>query len=121
MRNKLKKALNLARKSNGAIIFFDSVEPNDSFAILDLETYEKILDSELKGHREKEEVLRENKEISLTGQNLGDKINQELADLKNQDSFITNEEEKSWPGKWDIPPHIKMKADDQEEGEFREF
>ncbi len=45
MREQLKKALKLARKTNNPIIFFDAETPEDSFAIIDLDRYEKIVDS----------------------------------------------------------------------------
>ena len=44
MRQQLKKALKLARKTNDAIIFFDAETPEDSFAIVDLDRYEKLVD-----------------------------------------------------------------------------
>ena len=46
MREQLKKALKLARKTNDAIIFFDAETPEDSFAIIDLDRYENMVNPE---------------------------------------------------------------------------
>lgn len=105
MREQLKKALKLARKTKDAILFFDAEAPEDSFAILDLDRYEEIIDPAVLN--KKDRVYQTN----LTDEDLADKINREISDWKNQEqSDYLLEESKDSP-RWKIPPHIKNKAE----------
>lgn len=109
MREQLKKALKLARKTHDAILFFDAESPEDSFAILDLDRYEEMVNPEILN--KKERVYQSN----LTGEDLADKINREISDWKNQgQSEYLLEEIKDSP-RWQIPPHMKNKAANNEE------
>ena len=113
MREHLKKALKLARKTKDAILFFDSASPEDSFAILDLDRYEEMVDPSLLN--KKDRVYQSD----LTGGDLADKINREISDWKNQEqSDYLFEETKESP-KWQIPPHIKNKAENETEEETK--
>lgn len=107
MREHLKKALRLARKTKDAILFFDAESPEDSFAILDLDRYEEIVDPVILN--KKDRVYQSN----LTGEDLADKINREISDWKNtEQSDYLFEETKESP-RWQIPPHIKKKAENK--------
>lgn len=112
MREQLKKALKLARKTKDAIIFFDAETPEDSFAILDLDRYEEIVAPGTLNN--KEAVYK----ADLTNEDLADKINREISDWKNQgQSDYLLEESKDKP-RWQIPSDIKNKAiNKQAEGE----
>lgn len=111
MRKELKKALKIARKTNDAIIFFDAETPEDSFAILDLNRYEKIVSPDTLN---KSEAVYKS---DLTGDDLADKINREISDWKNQSqSDYLLEESKNKP-RWQIPPDIKKKAENKDEEE----
>lgn len=109
MRKHLKKALRLARKTKDAILFFDAECPEDSFAIIDLDRYEKIVDSDLLD--KKNRVYQRD----LTSEDLADKINREISDWKNKEqSDYLFDETKPIP-RWQIPPHIKNKAENETE------
>lgn len=105
MREQLKKALKIARKTNDAIIFFDAETPEDSFAILDLDCYEKMVDPKTLDKPEK--VFK----TDLTEGDTTDKINREISDWRNEDvaEYLT-EESKGRP-QWKIPPQVKNKAE----------
>ncbi len=105
MRQQLKKALKLARKTNDAIIFFDAETPEDSFAIIDLDRYEKMVNPEILD--KKEAVFKP----SLTEEDLTDKINSEISTWKNQDEAQYLAEESKSRKNWNIPPQIKDKAE----------
>lgn len=104
MREQLKKALKLARKTNDAIIFFDAETPEDSFAIVDLDHYEKMVNP--LNLDKKEAVFQPN----LTEEDLADKINREISDWKNEDQVEYLAEESKTRKNWNIPPQIKDKA-----------
>jgi hypothetical protein len=105
MREQLKKALKLARKNHNAVIFFDAEAPEDSFAILDLDYYEKIANPETLD--QKDSVYKAN----LTEEDLTDKINCEISDLKNQENAEYLAEESQTRKNWNIPPNIKNRAE----------
>ncbi|HNU81140.1 MAG TPA: hypothetical protein PLA05_02075 [bacterium] len=108
MREQLKKALKLARKTNNPIIFFDAETPEDSFAIIDLDRYEKIVDSVTLD--KKEAIYKPN----LTEEDLADKINREISDWKNQEQSEYLAEESKSRRNWNIPPQIKNKAENHD-------
>jgi len=105
MREQLKKALKLARKSHNAVIFFDAEAPEDSFAILDLDDYEKIASPEILD--KKDAVYKEN----LTEEDVADTINREISDWKNEENAEFLAEESKSRKNWNIPPSIKSKAE----------
>lgn len=107
MREHLRRALKLARKTKEAILFFDAEFPEDSFAIVDLDRYEKIVDPE--SLNKKDLVYQSN----LTEEDLADRINDEISDWKNREqSEYLFEETKETP-RWQIPPHMKNKAENK--------
>ncbi|MDP3836882.1 MAG: hypothetical protein Q8Q67_02175 [bacterium] len=104
MRDQLKKALKLARKSKNPIIFFDAETPEDSFAIVDLDRYEEMISPEMLD--KKEAVYKP----GLTDGDLGDKINREISDWKNDENSQFLAEESTSRKNWNIPPQVKGKA-----------
>jgi hypothetical protein len=105
MRKQLKKALKLARKSHNAVIFFDADSPDDTFAILDLDYYEKIASPEILD--KKDAVYKAN----LTEEDVTDTINREISDWKNKENAEFLAEESKRRKSWNIPPNIKNKAE----------
>ncbi len=105
MREQLKKALRLARKTNDAIIFFDAETPEDSFAIVDLDRYEEMVNHATLD--KKEAVYKPN----LTDEDLADKINREISTWKNEDNAEYLAEESKARKNWNIPPQVKDKAE----------
>jgi len=108
MRKQLKKALRLARKSNNPIIFFDAESPEDSFAIVDLDRYEELISPEILD--KKEAVYHPD----LTEEDLTDKINCEISTWKNDENAEYLAEEVKTRKNWNIPPHVKGKAEKQQ-------
>jgi hypothetical protein len=108
MREQLKKALKLARKTNDAIIFFDAETPEDSFAIIDLDRYENMVNPETLD--KKDAVFKPN----LTEGDLADKINREISDWKNESQSEYLAEESKSRKNWNIPPQVKDKAENND-------
>lgn len=126
----LKKIIALSKKTGDRVVVYDANEPSSSFVIMDLNSYEKLIDRDL-DLIEKKELKLENKEElkeeklaveindqkELTEEDLTDKINQEISLWKNQEnqSFVAddNSEEKS-SKPWSIPPRVKQKAKEVE-------
>ncbi len=91
MSDQLKRAIDVAKKTNSSVIVF---QENNSYAIMDLDKYEKLFSSE----------------ENLTDDNLADKINREIALWKNQiNSDDEKNEEEHRKGRWQIPAQIKNK------------
>lgn len=104
MDKQLKKAINLAKKTGDRIIVFDANYPEDSFVLIDLNDYEKMI---------------ENKpEKDLTSDDLTDKINSDVAMWRNQDQDLApleNDQENEEKKHWEIPSQIKNSAEKVEE------
>lgn len=102
----LKKILQLIKKTDDRVIIFDSNHPEDSFVLMGLDRYTKMLDAQ-----ELSQALKTEKN-DLTEDSLTDKINFEISNWKNEDKEEELDEE-SGPGKtWKIPPKIVDKAED---------
>ena len=85
MNSQFKRIIKLIRKTGDKLVVFDSNEPDNAYAIMNLDEYEKISDnpSDLKG---------------LTEDEMIDKINRDIALWKNDtedDKNIDNNEEES--------------------------
>ncbi|MGE5426152.1 MAG: hypothetical protein ACM3PZ_03695 [Bacillota bacterium] len=105
MREQLKKALRLARKTNNPVIFFDAEAPEDSFAIVDLDRYEELISDEILD--KKDAVYKP----SLTEGDIADKINREISAWKNEENAEYLAEESKQRKNWNIPPQVKGKAE----------
>jgi uncharacterized protein YnzC (UPF0291/DUF896 family) len=104
MREQLKKAIALAKKTKSSVIMFDAENPQDTFVLLDLDQYEKMIEKKI----EKVNLVKEKND--LTEDNLADKINREISLWKNQENSDSLEEEEVNKKRWQIPPHVKNKA-----------
>ena len=82
MPEQLQKAINLAKRTGDRIIVFDNLRTEDAFVIMDLDCYEKMLDSQ--------EEIR-----SLTEDELLDRINRDVALWRNESN--QNSEDLSEP------------------------
>jgi hypothetical protein len=124
--NDLKKLFQLAKKTGDNLIVYDSLAPENSFVILDVDSYEKLVDDnnkkkeefkniddieKKKDDKEKEENSSKNEgKQDLTEENLTDKINREISMCKsgNEVDFLSEEDKNKKP--WNIPPSVKKKA-----------
>lgn len=88
----LQKAINLSKKTGDKIIVVDSADPRNSFVVMSLDEYEKIVE-ERSGIK------------SLTEDELLDKINRDIAVCKNNDTnFFLNSlssPKQAWSGEED--------------------
>lgn len=94
MLNGLEKILNLAKKTGDNVIVFNPAKPQDSYVILALNAYERLVDSGLE-------------EDFLTEDDLDDKINRDIAPWEmNEGGFFKEEEneEFAYPDNKDFLP-----------------
>ncbi len=114
----LKKIFELAKRNGDRFIVYDSNSPEDSFVLMDLNSYESLLNSK---NKQKEVQLEksikkdekgEKKTIieDLTEEDLTDRINREISLWKNEEEpdFLSEEEKDRKP--WKIPENMKKKA-----------
>ncbi len=104
MLEQLKKAIHLAKKSGASVIMFNPEEPEETFALLDLESYENSLIKKT----EKTPSIKEKN--NLTDEDLADKINREISLWKNQYNPDLSETEENKKKRWQIPPQVKNQA-----------
>lgn len=135
---RLRKILDLAKKTGDRVVIFDGSDSENSYVISSIDRY---LDSEDKVENKNEEVEnkkkgladanedlvrqlensedpifsgeKENRE-SLTEEDLTDRINQEISIWKNQNKSSDLSEEDKVKKSWKIPPAVKNKAHDIE-------
>ena len=133
----LKKILTLIKKTGDRVVIFDGANPDDTYVIMDIARYLEATPALIKTSAntpvhtpaapvipdvpeaepvapissEKVEIIPENKkEADLTGEDLTDKINQEISMWKNQDKAQSLSEEDKVKKSWQIPPAVKDKA-----------
>lgn len=113
----LKKIIKLSKKTGDRIVVFDAQEPDNTFVVMDISAYEKLLGLETKEDKIEPENKEKKKEDSLTEEYLTDKINKEISLWKNQEnpSFVTGDEKLERGVKpWSISPQVKQKAKEVE-------
>jgi len=112
----LKKILNLIKKTGDRVIIFDSAAPDDSYVVMDFDTYAAGQDKPVRFSAvEKPEIIDKSavtpeKPESLTEEDLTDKINREISMWKNRDNSAYLGEEDKPKNAWQIPPIVKDKA-----------
>jgi hypothetical protein len=94
MSKQLKQVINLSKKTGDRIIVFDNSEPEDSFVVMTLEQYEKLLNS-----------LNNN---NLTDKKIIDKI--ENAD--NNNNINPDNSLKGYKNNWKIPKEVKEESEE---------
>jgi len=114
----LKKIFELAKRNGDRFIVYDSNSPEDSFVLMDLNSYENLINSQnnqkeiREEKKEKKEEKREKKTIieDLTEEDLTDRINREISLWKNEEEpdFLSEEEKNRRP--WKISENMKKKA-----------
>lgn len=126
----LKNILKLTKKTGDRVVVYDSQEPANSFVLMDLDSYEKLVNfssenteeiAEKTGNtidlKEVEEKAKIGDKKELTEEDLTDKINREISLWKNQEnpSFVAGDEKIEKSSKpWSIPPKVKQKAKEVE-------
>jgi len=112
MCEQLKKAISLAKKSGASVIMFNPEKPQETFVLVDLDSYEKFLNIK----KEEPKIITDNKKKNnLTDENLTDKINREISLWKNQDKAEDiDSEEESDKNRWKIPSRLKSQAKEVE-------
>jgi hypothetical protein len=118
----LKKILGLAKKTGDRVIIYDGSNPDDSYVVMDIDTY---LNSEKKekkdfsdkpepedndGAKSLEKSPEKEMEKDLTEEDLTDRINQEISMWKNQNKASDLSEEDKIKKSWQIPSAVKNKA-----------
>ena len=130
----LKKIINLSKKTGDRVIVFDALDPENSFVVMDITAYEKLveknslekeidlgdkklmLDEKIEEKAE-EKTINNKEEQDLTEEDLTDKINKEISLWKNQEnqSFVTEEDRLEKNNKpWSISSKVKQKAKEVE-------
>jgi len=86
MPEQLQKAINLAKKTGDRIIVFDNYKTEDAFVIMDLDSYEKMLNSqeEIRLLTEDELLDRINRDVALW-RNESNGNNEVLPELENKE------------------------------------
>lgn len=93
MSKQLKQVINLSKKTGDRIIVFDNSEPEDSFVVMTLEQYEKLLNSS---------------DNNLTDKKIIDKIESTENDNGiNSDSLLRNSK-----NNWKIPKEVKEESEE---------
>lgn len=83
MQKQLQKAIDLVRKTGDRLLVLDMARPENAFAVMSLDEYEKLMigKSEVRG---------------LTENELVDKINRDIAVWKSEKEYSENEPFKAW-------------------------
>ncbi|MFH1522315.1 MAG: hypothetical protein ABIE43_00675 [Patescibacteria group bacterium] len=81
MQNQLEKAINLAKKTGDRVIVVDKAQPDDTFVVMSLDEYEKL-------------VIGHSEVRSLTEDELLDKINRDIAIWKSENNNSELENQK---------------------------
>lgn len=138
----LKRIFKLVKKTGDKVVVYDSREPADSFVVMDISTYENMLDNKVQneglkkvekeesvvvrndlviGEKGKKPEVREvkKKEIKggLTEEDLTDRINREISLWKSQEDesfFVEDDKTERFTKPWSIPSEVKQKAKEVE-------
>jgi len=121
----LKKILNLIKKTGDRVVVFDATEPDNSYVLMDFNSYESMIESapepvnKLVELAKKEEVGAINSGLSvekenLTEEDLTDKINREISVWKNSQNAESLAADDRPKKAWSIPSQVKNKAQEVE-------
>jgi len=83
MQNHLQKAIDLVRKTGDRLLVLDIAKPENAFALMSIDEYEKLMigKSEVRG---------------LTENELVDKINRDIAVWKSEKEYLENAPSRAW-------------------------
>jgi len=90
MSKQLKQVINLSKKTGDRIIVFDNSEPEDSFVVMTLDQYERLLN------------------VNLTEKKIIDKIES----TENNGNVNSNNSLGNTKNNWKIPQEIKEKSEE---------
>jgi ribosomal protein L30E len=108
----LKKILKLVKTTGDRVIIFDANSPEDSYVVMDINNYSKMVSVPVGETVEKITEIKaktEEKE-NLTEEDLTDKINREISMWKNRENLPYLDEEEKTKKAWSIPSQVKNKA-----------
>lgn len=124
---KLKRILNLVKKTGDRVIVFDGNEPDNSYVIMSFDNYEtlntppsmvnksflvnNITESAPISQEIPQKIVKSD---NLTEEDLTDKINREISIWKNGDNSSFTEDENRPKKVWQISPKVKDKAQEIE-------
>ncbi len=114
MSKQLKQVINLSKKTGDRIIVFDNSEPNDSFVVMTLGQYERIIGEYFQdsSHNEGDgDSYIDNKKTINNGQVLTEKkIIDKIENTENNDnSNLPNRSLRN--NNWQIPPQVKQESE----------
>lgn len=101
-----KKILKLIKKTGDKVIIYNELEPENSFALMDLEKYENLVE----GNIDEKIKLKIADTRDLTTDDITDKINCDISTWKNQENSPYLAEESKSRNPWAIPMKIKNGA-----------
>lgn len=100
----LQKILELIKKTGDRVILYDENKPDNSYAILDFESYSSLVS------KQEEKTLNREDNRDLTMNDLTDKINCDISSWKNQENGNYLAEESKSRNPWAIPSKVKNGA-----------
>lgn len=125
----LKRILNLIKKTGDKVIVFDASAPDDSYVLMNFNSYEGMTGAKEEQNPEpknplvelakKEEFKANTSDLSdgdgnLTEEDLTDKINREISVWKNSQNAESLAADDRPKKAWSIPPQVKNKAQEIE-------
>ena len=132
----LKRVFKLIKKTGDRVILYDSQNPDDSFVLMNISSYEKSVESQLDKEEEEistsdnsleiekkdsdlelKKVKKETLDDGLTEEDLTDKINREISIWKSKEDesfFVEDNKNERFVKPWSIPSEVKQKAKEVE-------
>jgi len=109
MDTQFKRIIKLIRKTGDKLVVFDSREPENAYAIMNLDEYEKINENkkDLRGLTEDEMIDKINRDIALWKNEADNDEN-----IDNNDKELLNEEEEKPKKSWSIPNERKKEEEE---------
>lgn len=116
MDEQFKRIIKLIKRTGDKLIVLDSNEPENAYAVMGLDEYEKINDNHggLKGLTEDEMIDKINRDIALWKNHSDDEdiVDNNDKELLKNDEIIVDESEKKPKKSWSIPNERKQEADE---------
>ena len=111
MQNQLQKVINLTKKTGDRIIVFDNNKPEDTFVVMSLDEYEKIIigKSEVRRLTEDELLDKINRDIAIWKSDNGESICGKTKNGNDQDLYFNEDDELNDDNEYD-----ELKDDDDD-------
>ena len=112
MDSQFKRIIKLIRRTGDKLVIFDSNEPENAYAIMNLDEYEKISEnpSDLRGLTEDEMIDKINRDIALWKNDTESDEN-----IDNSDEESLKEAEDKPKKSWSIPSERKKESEDADD------